>query len=124
MAAIFSLFYLLSVVGYGVEFHYCLGRVTDVNLDWVGTSCACDGSHAERAMKCCDELAIKVQIDDEHQANASLDQVVKAPAALIQQIESADLVADADDACGPVVMDNGPPEQRRFLRHCALIFYA
>lgn len=120
---ILSLFYLLSVVGYGVEFHYCLGRVTDVNLDWVGTSCSCDAAHVEQQMKCCDELSIQVQVDEEHQSSGVDVESTKAPMEVVQTITSGLNDSEKSQNVLGTPMDNGPPEQPLYLKHCALILY-
>lgn len=62
-------FYFLSVCGYGLELHYCLGQVTDVNYALFDTSCVCDEGHEESyTSNCCEEKAFFVQLDEDHQA--------------------------------------------------------
>jgi hypothetical protein len=67
-AFIFALFYLISSVGYGIEVHFCLGRVSDVNHFLFETYCPCEAAHVEAAKRCCEERSVFHQLDDEHAA--------------------------------------------------------
>lgn len=123
-AFIFALFYLLSVVGYGLEFHYCLGRITDVNLAWLDTSCVCDTDGESVSHSCCHEKAFFVQVEDEHQS-ASAESLLKIP--------STDVAIDLlkDEGLSPlnlvgetfIQLSNAPPD-KLYRKHCALIYYA
>ncbi len=123
-AFIFALFYLFSVVGYGLEVHYCLGQITDVNVAWLETSCACEESTSTVTHSCCDEKSFFVQISEEHQAasdvtveqfHPALSQTLKWSDATLKHIETLELVA---------FLDRGPPiENRIYQQNCALIFY-
>lgn len=68
-AFFFAIFYLLNVVGYGIEVHYCLGQIADINYAFLDTSCACDSAHVDKVTtSCCSEESFFVQLEDEHQA--------------------------------------------------------
>lgn len=70
-AFIFAFFYLINSVGYGLEIHYCLGRVSDVNHVLFDTFCPCDAAHETTGMNCCKERSFFNQIEDEHAVPAS-----------------------------------------------------
>ncbi|MDP4663561.1 MAG: hypothetical protein NWS74_07845 [Salibacteraceae bacterium] len=73
-AFLFAMFYLLNVVGYGLEVHYCLGQVSDINYAFLDTSCACDAAHSERiSSSCCNEESFFVQLEDEHQSSSNIE---------------------------------------------------
>ncbi|MEX2597621.1 MAG: hypothetical protein WEC59_11890 [Salibacteraceae bacterium] len=68
-AFIFALFYFFSSVGYGLEVHYCLGRVSDINYVLLETECPCDSLHDQMSNpNCCEERSFFNQIEDEHSA--------------------------------------------------------
>jgi hypothetical protein len=71
-AFFFAIFYLLNVVGYGLEVHYCLGKISDINYAFLDTSCACDSANPEKiTSSCCNEESFFVQLEDEHQSVSS-----------------------------------------------------
>lgn len=124
-AFIFALFYLLSVVGYGLEFHYCLGQITDVNLAWLDTSCGCDTEGESVSHSCCDEKAFFVRVDDEHQS-PSADLNIKTPTVQAHCLIDAHQSIEALDSKRFTFFNpySSPPPDKLYRKHCALIYYA
>lgn len=122
---ILAFFYLLSVVGYGLEFHYCLGDITDVNYALLETSCHCDDAHQGLMKGCCEEKEFFIQLDDEHQASGGINHLeIQLP--LIGefswncQLEAEELVEQVKypESTGP------PLVEPIFRKNCSLVFYA
>ena len=123
-AFIFALFYLLSVVGYGLELHYCLGQITDVNVAWLDTSCACDDAHGKAVSNCCDEKEFFVQVKDEHQSS-SIDFKLNFDQPLIAMVDWMENPSeDIEDVDWVNPNNNGPPEPvDLYKQNCSFIFY-
>lgn len=84
-AFLFAIFYLLNVVGYGLEVHYCLGQVSDINYAFLDTSCACDLAHSGKInSSCCNEESFFVQLEDEHQSSSTIEVQTPIPMEVIQ----------------------------------------
>ncbi len=83
-AFLFAIFYLLNVVGYGLEVHYCLGQVSDINYAFLDTTCACDAAHSERFSSCCNEESFFVQLEDEHQSSSKIEVQTPIPTEVVQ----------------------------------------
>ena len=118
------MFYLLSVVGYGLEIHYCLGQIADVNIAWLDTSCACDDAHIPAASKCCDEKEFFVQVKDEHQSS-SVDFKLDFDQPLVAEFtwDESDLSL-LDEREWVSLNNNSPPEpEDLYKQNCAFIYY-
>lgn len=124
-AILLALFYLLNAVGYGLEVHYCLGEVADINYVFLDTSCACEDNHIEISRSnCCNEESFFNQLDDEHQAAAS-DFSVKAPVA--QHIFCLNDIQNVlfQEIKLPIQSLRAPPEPiERILLYHTFILYA
>jgi len=108
-AFIFSLFYLISSVGYGIEVHYCLGRISDVNHFMFETHCACDEAGIMPEKSCCEERVVYNQLDDEHTASANL-QVEDVQLPLIATIDLELLENQVEEVeLEKALLDRGPP---------------
>lgn len=120
----FGLFYLLSVVGYGLEFHYCLGRITDVNYALFETSCQCDDAHQGRAVGCCEEREFFVQLEEDHNTPPATE-LGQVHLPLIASWGWGRLeLSSGSSVVQTQVVDRGPPViEDRYLEHCALILY-
>jgi len=109
---IFAFFYLISSVGYGLEIHYCLGEISDINYVLLDTECPCDASHTASNQSCCEEKAFFNQLEDEHAAPAklSLDNV-ELP--LVSILDLGQIMSEAlDEELGMTLTDRGPPVVR------------
>jgi hypothetical protein len=117
-------FYLLSSVGYGVEVHYCLGRVSDVNYVLLDTSCACDEAGIPAHKRCCEERSFFHQIDDEHQLSSTT--CVQSPYDYLiawTPVES-NLLTPSEQADGNVLEEGeSPPIRPRFLLYHQWVTY-
>lgn len=123
-AAVFTLLYLASVVGYGLEFHYCLGEITDWNYVLLDTSCACDDEHEAVTPQCCEEKEVFVQIEEAHQSPTSTD-LAEVDLPLESEIcwDCVEHDVEAHEL-SRLELDRGPPKtlDRTIVYH-SLIFY-
>ena len=84
-AFLLAIFYLLNVVGYGLEVHYCLGQVSDINYAFLDTTCVCDAAHSEGiSSSCCNEESFFVQLEDEHQSSSNIEVQTPIPMEVVQ----------------------------------------
>ena len=117
-AFIFAFFYLINSVGYGLEIHYCLGRVSDVNHVLFDTFCPCDDAHESKGINCCEERSFFNQIEDEHAAPATSDiKWVDVPLQLPPMSMSLSNEMISEDV-GSMDEERGPPETKDI---CALL---
>lgn len=123
--AILAVFYLLSVTGYGLKLHYCLGQITDVNIAWLDTSCCCDegAAHAQKP-PCCDEKEFFVQLDDEHQTPTSLNGL-DMPLPLLATLDRNTLLNTGVKVQKAAYPENTVPPFTvpLFKQHCSLVYY-
>lgn len=123
-AAIFTMLYLASVVGYGLEFHYCLGEITDWNYVLLETSCHCDDSKEGLVKGCCEEKEVFVQIEEAHQSPAATDITeVQLP---LQNVICWDCVEHGIEVqeLSRLELDRRPPKTvDRTIAYHSLIFY-
>ncbi|MBT3647275.1 MAG: hypothetical protein HN542_03430 [Flavobacteriales bacterium] len=123
-AAFFTLLYLVSVVGYGLEFHYCLGEITDWNYVLLETSCHCDDSHQGLVKGCCEEKAFFIQIEEAHQSPATTD-IAEVELPLQNEIcwDCVEHDVEAQES-SRLQLDRGPPKTLdRTIAYHSLIFY-
>ncbi|MEZ4721077.1 MAG: hypothetical protein R2813_04275 [Flavobacteriales bacterium] len=120
-----AVFYLLSIVGYGLEVHYCLGQVTDVNYALLDTSCVCDDTQQVASKGCCEEKEFFIQIEEVHQASAGMDYLnIELP--LIEELSWAERfeLSEAVEH-SEFIEDTGPPLVRSIvIENCSLTLYA
>ena len=104
--------------------HYCLGRVTDVNVSWLDTHWACDTDESNMVSSCCEEKAFFIQLDDEHQPTS----MAEAPFMSLAVAHPSHFV-DLEGAASQSNLNQwprikGPPPLRqRFKWNCSFIFY-
>lgn len=122
-AFIFGIFYLLSVTGYGLEFHYCLGEITDVNYALLDTYCHCDDAHQGRIKGCCEEKEFFVQLDQDHQVPADVD-LSHFMLPLAAEWQWQDPVETVDTSVSKTIPSRGPPRPVDLYKtNCEFIFY-
>lgn len=71
LAILFSFFYLLSVSGLSLNFHYCGGKIKKVSFFHTDEEGCCKGEMKETA-GCCKEKTATVKTLETHEAPASI----------------------------------------------------
>jgi len=61
-----TMLYIVTVVGFALNLHYCGSQVASVKINAPATNCGMD--KAAEKMKCCKDTQLKVKVDDAHQA--------------------------------------------------------
>jgi len=111
----------MSVNGYGVELHYCLGQITDVNYALFDTSCACEDHRTVKLPGCCEEKVLFVQVDEDHHSTSKLD--ISSSADLVPDYQ---VMEDAITERTPklIYFDRGPPRVSDLrILYCSFQFY-
>lgn len=123
-AFFFAIFYLLNVVGYGLEVHYCLGQIADINYAFLDTSCACDSAHTESiTTSCCDEESFFVQLEDEHQS-ASSSTVYQPVLIEVQSVIKTEISESIESDSKGWVLANAPPKPKDLVLELhSFVFY-
>ncbi|MEQ9188815.1 MAG: hypothetical protein RLP15_13860 [Cryomorphaceae bacterium] len=111
-AIIFAFFYLINSVGYGLEIHYCLGQVSDVNYVLLDTECPCDANHSASFSSCCEEKEFFNQLEDDHAAPASVSLSDVQLSMVSESPKASRLNLDLDEWKQEVITDRGPPRFR------------
>lgn len=62
-----TLLYLITVVGFALNLHYCFNHITAVNINTPVKDCGM----LARKMKCCHDKHFEVKVNDAHQAKAA-----------------------------------------------------
>ena len=110
-------------MGYGLELHYCLGQITDVNVAWLDTSCACDDAHEKAVSNCCDEKEFFVQVKDEHQST-SIFETLDIKLFVTEITWDTKSTESAEELKRIYPKNTGPPIfLDLFKENCAFIFY-
>ena len=121
-AFILAVFYFLSTMGYGVNVHYCLGRIADVSYAFVETSCACDDAGIVENDPCCDEVTIFNQIKDSHESPAQIS--VAPPIAQPVELPSLNVDEETIAVSTDFIPESNAPPRPIYIDICSLIFYA
>lgn len=113
IVVILTILYLGSSSGATVNFHYCLGRLSDWSINEVKESKTCSGCGMKSGKKgkCCKEESRQYKIDKTTRLQAQLfsfsDQVAQVPRPAVE-LPSAALTSMSF----PVYFSNAPPEVR------------
>ena len=68
-AYLLTLLYLITVVGFALNLHFCGSYLASVKIDAPAKSC---GMLSEKKMKCCTNKHFEVKVKDAHQAQSQL----------------------------------------------------
>lgn len=122
---ILALFYFISSIGYGLEVHYCLGEISDVNYALFDTHCACDELVEKPVKGCCEEKSFFVQLEEDHSAPALVD-VSNTFLPLIAEFNWSPFNIEQDSSVKTYTfLDRGPPKSiDRVIEYHSLIIYS
>jgi hypothetical protein len=115
-----SLLYIVTVVGFALNLHYCFGYITSVKIDAPVKSC---GIRATGKMKCCKDRHFEVKVKDAHQA-ATPSLLAKIFAFQLPRVAFADFSFNTQKGLLAVDFNKGPPDiipdqHITFLKNCA-----
>lgn len=112
------------MVGYGVEVHYCLGQIADVNYALLDTSCACDEvDEIAGEDNCCNEESFFIQLDTEHQSAA--DQKLKQPVFSVTEtlLATSSVITETTEHLKTLSRRGPPKTVDRIIEYHSFIFY-
>jgi len=121
---ILALFYFISSIGYGLEVHYCLGEISDVNYALFDTYCTCDDLVEKPVKGCCEEKSFFVQLEEEHDTPAVVD-ISIAILSIISEFDWSPFNIEQDSNTKTYsFLDRGPPKSiDRVIEYHSLIIY-
>jgi len=114
----------MSSIGYGLEVHYCLGEISDVNYALFDTYCPCDELVEKPIKGCCEEKSFFVQLEEDHSTPTELD-VSKTILPLISTFQWSPVIIAVDSSPKTYsFLERGPPKAiDRVIQYHALIIY-
>jgi hypothetical protein len=118
-ASLLALLYMVTVIGFALNFHYCFGYVSSVKINAPVKSC---NFGATTKMKCCKDKHFEVKVKDAHQA-VSQSFLAKVFAFESSALAFADFSFSAQQAFLVNDFERGPPkppsnEHVTFLKNC------
>jgi hypothetical protein len=120
---LFAAFYLLTTVGVGINFHYCLGELSHVDVMVPHSKCCCAEADAEMAVHCCDDESYFFQLDTEQQTTQGLRLIDVTVATLVTHEVSVKETLRAENLF-PLFLDLPPPHGPPiWLANCSLTYY-
>ena len=108
-ASILVLVYLTVTTGFVVSVHYCMGKLSAIELGYTGkTDCGKCGMNLQKSHGCCkdDVRLVKMQAEHNFAKTISPDFAVSLPAVTFFDASSPSCVAATDL---PYFFANGPP---------------
>jgi len=118
-ASLLALLYMVTVIGFALNFHYCFGYLSSVKINEPVKSC---GFRATAKMKCCKDKHFEVKVKDAHQAEAQ-SFLAKVFAFQSPVLAFADFSFSTQQTISVNDFERGPPKppfnQRvAFLKNC------
>lgn len=71
LSLVFVSFYVLSIVGLSLNFHYCGSRLAQVQFQGKEVR-ACCSEKVEKTAKCCKNRVVNYKVKDQHLSNSSM----------------------------------------------------
>jgi hypothetical protein len=111
--------YLITVVGFALNLHFCGSYLTSVKIDAPAKSC---GMLSEKKMKCCTNKHFEVKVKDAHQAQSQLF-LAKTFALELPRLPFADFQLNTQQFLSRQYSYRGPPDPplpdiSAFLKNC------
>ncbi len=106
VALFLTLLYTVTVLGFAINFHYCLNQVSSVQFDAPVKKCS--SLRVVKTMKCCKDKKVEVKVKDGHQSS-SLSFLAKIAVFVLSHITYADF-AQVLVQSTTIAFNRGPPE--------------
>lgn len=120
-AILFSSFYLLSTIGVGINFHYCLGELAYVEVMGPLELCCC--GEEEGAFRCCEDESYFFQLDTEQQVSQGFRLLLPHTSLLSPLPELSVQEVIVEQVPFSDFPDIPPPRPPIWLSNCSLTYY-
>jgi hypothetical protein len=119
-AFLVTILYIITVVGFALNFHYCCDYITSVKIDAPVKSCSL---LTKGKMKCCKDSNFEVKVKDSHQAE-SPSFLSKISGFKLPKLPFADFVHVVQNALMKESFGKAPPDHpsnsiSTFLKNCS-----
>ncbi|NCD69473.1 HYC_CC_PP family protein [Mucilaginibacter agri] len=101
-----SLLYTVTVLGFAINFHYCLNQVSSVKINEPVKKCS--SLRVVKAMKCCKDKKVEVKVKDGHEVS-SLSFLAKTFVVDLPKTSFIDFAPAFTVQPAAVAFNRGPP---------------
>jgi len=105
-ALVLTLLYLVTVMGFALNLHFCGSYLASVKIDAPVKSC---GMQSTRQMKCCSNKHFEVKVKDAHQGKVQSFQA-QTFVFEIPKLYLADFLLNAHQSIAEKLLERGPPD--------------
>jgi hypothetical protein len=107
VALFLTLLYTVTVLGFAINFHYCLNQVSSVQFDAPVKKCS--SLRVVKTMKCCKDKKVEVKVKDGHQSS-SLSFLAKTAVLVLPRITYPGLELQPVQTAATIAFNRGPPD--------------
>jgi hypothetical protein len=124
---LYTFYYLLLSIGVHGTAHECMGRLTEIAWGHEPLSCVCDAflDDDHEDVDCCDDREVEIWLQEDQLAQKNQHLFEAGIFALpggFTPFPVASFEVENDLPIGPKALK--PPNERLYLAHCSLQFYA
>ncbi|WCT12391.1 HYC_CC_PP family protein [Mucilaginibacter jinjuensis] len=102
-----ALLYTVTVLGFAINFHYCLNQVSSVQFDAPVKKCST--LRVVKTMKCCKDKKVEVKVKDGHQSS-SLSFLAKTAVFVLPRITYPSFAEQPVQTSATIAFNRGPPD--------------
>ncbi|OKS89100.1 HYC_CC_PP family protein [Mucilaginibacter polytrichastri] len=107
IALCLALLYTVTVLGFAINFHYCLNQVSSVQINEPVKKCS--SLRVVKAMKCCKDKKVEVKVKDGHESS-SLSFLAKTYGFVLPRIAYLGFSQIPVQAPAAKAFNRGPPD--------------
>lgn len=107
IALFMALLYAVTVLGFAINFHYCLNQVSSVQFDAPVKKCST--LRVVKTMKCCKDKKVEVKVKDGHQSS-SLSFLAKTAVFVLPRITYPGVEQQPVQTSATTAFNRGPPD--------------
>jgi hypothetical protein len=107
VALFLALLYTVTVLGFAINFHYCLNQVSSVQINEPVKKCS--SLRVVKAMKCCKDKKVEVKVKDGHESS-SLPFLAKTSVFVLPRITYPGFAQQPIQTSASIAFNRGPPD--------------
>lgn len=120
-AILLTMLYIVTVLGFALNFHICGDYVASVKIDAPAVNCGMDKANGK--MKCCKDKQVEVKVKDAHQAEEATSFLAKVFGFELPHLSLDGLFPALPSSVSEKFYDRGPPDPplqgiATFIRNC------